>query len=76
MIMLFDPIDTKQLSQDSLMLLLDITSDLTKYIKKKVCPKAYISLWLQESGTNCKIPQNYGITISLKNIFNHITCSV
>ncbi len=31
MIMLFDPIDTQQLSQDSLILLFDITSDYTYY---------------------------------------------
>ncbi len=58
-IMLFDPIDTQQLSQDSLILLFDITSDNTKYIKK-VCPKAFISFW--ESGKNSKIPQNYCIS--------------
>ncbi len=34
MIMLFDLIDTQQLSQDSLILLFDMTSDYTKYIKK------------------------------------------
>lgn len=34
MIMLLDPIDTQLLSQDSLILLFDITSDYTKYIKK------------------------------------------
>ncbi len=34
MIMLFDPTDTQQLSQDSLILLFVITSDYTKYIKK------------------------------------------
>ncbi len=32
--MLFDPIDTPQLSQDCLILLFDITSDYTKYIQK------------------------------------------
>ncbi len=41
-IMLFDPIDTQELSQDSLILLFDVTLDYTKYIKK-VCPKAFIS---------------------------------
>ncbi len=40
MIMLFGPIDTQQLSQDSLILQFDITSDYTEYIKE-VCPKAF-----------------------------------
>ncbi len=68
MIILFDPINAQQLSQDSLILLFDITSDYTKYIKK-VCPKAFISFWLWESGKNTKIPQNYCIYY----LFNQIT---
>ncbi len=61
MITLFDPIDTQQLSQDSLILRFDRTSDYTKYIKK-VCPKAFISFWLWENGKNSEITQNYCIS--------------
>ncbi len=70
MIMLFDPIDIQQLSQDSLTLLFDITSDYTKYIKKKVDPKAFISFWPWESGKTIKFPKT---TVSLNYLFNQIT---
>lgn len=45
MIMLFDPIDTKQLSKDCMNLLLDNG----KYIKSL---RAFIIFWLWEDGTD------------------------
>ncbi len=41
MIILFDPIDTQQLSQARLILLFDITSDYTNYIKKSLSKGIY-----------------------------------
>ena len=53
--MLFDAIDTQQLSQDSLILLFDIT-DYTKYIKKEKFIYFFLILGIWEN-----TPQNYCI---------------
>ncbi len=62
--MLFDPIDTQQLSQDSLILQFDITSDYTKY-RKKVCPKFLTN----KVGKTVNYPKT---TVSLQSNHTHL----
>ena len=58
--MLFDLIDTQQMSQDGLLLLADINSNSSNTFKK-IYLKIFISFWLWESGKSSKVwlPVNY-----------------